>query len=212
MHRAGRAPRVRPGRYLGGRRDLAGGPHPDHPGGAAAVRRQPVRHRRGGLGGDRQHLCDRAAAGTACEPGGGLQPAEDSGDRRGQGQDRQGRRGGVGGAAGGQLPALGVAARRPNACATPSGHPPRPHRAAADPAEEPGAVDPAPQPHRSLPGRGSVRYQGPGVAGHPGPTPRRAPGGRGGCCASSTSTARSFGSSTPSSAGSAWNAPRSAGS
>jgi transposase len=32
------------------------------------------------------------------------------------------------------------------------------------------------------------------------------------CCASSTSTARSFGSSTPSSAGSGWNAPRSVGS
>jgi transposase len=29
--------------------------------------------------------------------------------------------------------------------------------------QEPGAVDPAPQPHRSLPGRGSVRHQGPGV-------------------------------------------------
>ena len=40
-----------------------------------------------------------------------LQPAEDPGDRRGQGQDRQGRRGGPGRAAGGQLPALGVAAR-----------------------------------------------------------------------------------------------------
>jgi hypothetical protein len=39
-----------------------------------------------------------------------LQPAEDPGDRRGEGQDRQGRRGGVGWAAGGRLPAVGVAA------------------------------------------------------------------------------------------------------
>jgi hypothetical protein len=37
-------------------------------------------------------------------------PQQDSGDRRGQGQDRQGRRGGVGGAAGGRRPARGVAA------------------------------------------------------------------------------------------------------
>jgi hypothetical protein len=39
-----------------------------------------------------------------------LQPAQDPGDRRGEGQDRQGRRGGVGGAAGGRGPAGGVAA------------------------------------------------------------------------------------------------------
>ena len=40
-----------------------------------------------------------------------LQPAEDQGDRRGQGQDRQGRRGRAGWAAGGRLPAGSVAAR-----------------------------------------------------------------------------------------------------
>ena len=45
--------------------------------------------------------------------------------------------------------------------------------------QEPGPVDPAPQPHRSLPGRGSVRRQGPNLAGHPGPAARRAAGGRG---------------------------------
>jgi transposase len=45
--------------------------------------------------------------------------------------------------------------------------------------QEPGPVDPAPQPHRSLPGRGAVREQGPGVAGRPGAPTRRAPGGRG---------------------------------
>jgi transposase len=37
--------------------------------------------------------------------------------------------------------------------------------------QEPGAVDPAPQPGGSLPGRGSVRQQGPGLAGRPGPAP-----------------------------------------
>src|SRR6266511_2264525 len=125
--------------------------------------RWPWRHR--------QHPCDRAAAGAPGGPGGGLQPAQDPGDRRGQGQDRQGRRGSVGGAAGGRVPAVGVAARRPNPRAAPSGQLPRPHRAAADPAEEPGAVDPAPQPHPALPGRRPVRPQGPGVAGHPGPPP-----------------------------------------
>jgi hypothetical protein len=210
MHRAGRPPRVRPGCYLGGRRDLAGGPHPDHPGGAAAVRRQPMRHRRGGLGGDRQHLGDRAAAGAPGGSGGGLQPAEDQGDRRGQGQDRQGRRGGVGGAAGGRLPALGVAARRPNACATPSGHPPRPYRAAADPAA-------GTRCSRSCTATSSVAAR-PRICS----APRAGPGWpprtyqqtstrrSGRCCASSTSTARSFGSSTPNSAGSAWSASRSA--
>jgi transposase len=39
--------------------------------------------------------------------------------------------------------------------------------------------DPAPQPHPALPGRRPVRHQGPGLAGHPGPPSRRAPGGRG---------------------------------
>src|SRR5512132_4637953 len=36
-----------------------------------------------------------------------------------------------------------------------------------------------PQPHPALPGRRPVRPQGPGLAGHPGPPPRRAPGSRG---------------------------------
>ena len=55
--------------------------------------------------------------------------------------------------ASGRVPAVGVAARRPNPRAAPSGRPPRPHRAAAHPAEAPGAVDPASQPGASLPGR-----------------------------------------------------------
>jgi len=40
-----------------------------------------------------------------------LQPVEDPGDRRGEGQDRQGRRSGAGAAAGGGVLAVGVAAR-----------------------------------------------------------------------------------------------------
>src|SRR5216117_812764 len=36
-----------------------------------------------------------------------------------------------------------------------------------------------PQPHPALPGRRPVRPQGSGLAGHPGPPPRRAPGSRG---------------------------------
>ena len=38
--------------------------------------------------------------------------------------------------------------------------------------QEPGPVDPAPQPHPALPGRRPVRHQGPGVAGHSGAAPR----------------------------------------
>src|SRR3954451_11604131 len=49
-------------------------------------------------------LASRAGA------GGGVQPGEDPGDRRGQGQDGQGRRGDPGAAAGRGLPAGGVAA------------------------------------------------------------------------------------------------------
>jgi hypothetical protein len=45
--------------------------------------------------------------------------------------------------------------------------------------QEPGPVDPAPQPHPALPGRRPVRQQGPGLAGRPGPPSRRAAGGRG---------------------------------
>ena len=44
-------------------------------------------------------------------PGGGVQPVQDQSDRRGEGQDRQGRREDPGAAAGRGLPAAGVAAR-----------------------------------------------------------------------------------------------------
>src|SRR5437773_3241290 len=115
-----------------------------------------------------------------------LQPAEDSGDRRGQGQDRQGRRGGVGGAAGGPLLALGVAARRPNARAAPSGHPPCAHCSAADPAEEPGAVDPpaATSSRAARPPTCSAARVGPGWP--PRTSPQTSTRQSGHCCASWT--------------------------
>jgi hypothetical protein len=69
------------------------------------------------------------------------------------------------------------------------------HRPAAHPVEEPGAGDPAAQPDRALPGRRSVRAQGPRVAGRAAAARRQASGRRR-CCASWTSTARSSGSST----------------
>jgi transposase len=74
----------------------------------------------------------------------------------------KGRRRGAGLAAGGRLPAGRVAAGRRHARAAAPGRAPRPHRAPAHAAEEPGAVDPAPQPGAALPGRRPVRAQGAG--------------------------------------------------
>jgi transposase len=77
--------------------------------------------------------------------------------------------------------------------------------------QEPGPVDPAPQPgaRAARPPTCSATRAGPGW---PPRTSQQTSSRRSGrCCASSTSTARNYGSSTPRSAGSPWNAPRSAG-
>src|SRR5829696_5321653 len=52
------------------------------------------------------------AAGVAGRSGGGVEPGQDSGDRRGEGEDRQGRRADSGAAAGRGLSARGVATGR----------------------------------------------------------------------------------------------------
>ena len=64
----------------------------------------------------------------------------------------KGRRGDPGAAARGGFPPPGVDARRRDQRAAPPGTAPRSHRAAADPAEEPGAGDPGPKPGAPLPG------------------------------------------------------------
>src|SRR5215207_7433433 len=89
-------------------------------------------------------------------------------------QDRQGRRGNPGPAAGRGLPAGGVAAGPGHRGVAPPGAAPGAHRAPADPVEEPGARDLAPQPDPALPGRGPVRAQGPALARAAGPAPGRA--------------------------------------
>jgi hypothetical protein len=61
--------------------------------------------------------------------GGGLEPVQDQGDRRGEGQDRQGRRADPGPAAGRGLPAAGVAAGRADPQPAPAGDPAGAHRA-----------------------------------------------------------------------------------
>ena len=65
-----------------------------------------------GVGGDRQHVGDRHTADLPGRAGGGVQPGQDPGDRRGEGEDRHGRRGDPGPVAGCGLSAGGVAAGR----------------------------------------------------------------------------------------------------
>jgi hypothetical protein len=168
MHWARCAPRVRAGRGLAGRRGAPGWAGAGDAGGTAAVRRQSRADRRGGDRGDVQYPRDRQAVGAAGREGGHLKPTEDAGDRRGEGQDRQGRRRGALPAAGRRLPAGGVGRRRSDACAAPPGRSARAHRPAAHPAEEPGPGDPAPQPDPALSRRRPVRPQGPALAGRAG--------------------------------------------
>jgi transposase len=99
----------------------------------------------------------------------------------------------------------------PNPRAPPSGHPPGPHRAPADPAA---GTRCSRSSHRNLIGRcpaadlfGTKGRAWLATQDLPQTSTRRSRS----CWVSSTSTARSCGSSTPNSAGSAWNAPRSAG-
>ena len=165
VHWARCPPRLRAGRDLGGSAGSATAAGSDDAGGVAAVRRQPGADRRGRARGDVQHARDRRAARAARRAGRGLEPAEDARDRRGEGQDRQGRRRGARAAAGGRLPAGGVAARR----ATPTRCAARSRAARTSCASARGsrtrcrrsciATCPA------LPGRGPLRAQGPGVAG-----------------------------------------------
>jgi hypothetical protein len=133
VFRVGRASGVRPGRGVGGRGGGAGRPDRHHPRRAAGLRRQPRPRGRGGVGGDREHLGDRDPAGVPGRSGSGLEPGEDPGDRRGEGEDRQRRRADPGAAAGRGLPASGVAAGRRDQRAASAGAAPRAHRAAAGP-------------------------------------------------------------------------------
>ena len=82
---------------------------------------------------------DRDDAAAAGAPGGGVEPAQDPSDRRGEGEDRQGRRPDPGAAARGGLPAGDVGRRRPHPDAAPAGDAPHASGQAAHPVEEPGA-------------------------------------------------------------------------
>ena len=119
LDRDGRAPRVRAARRGGGRPGARRGPHRRDAGGAAGLGWLAARRRSGGVGGDREQRRDRDAADAAGGPGGGVEPVEDPGHRRGEGEDRQGRRADPGPAAGRGLPAAGVGAGRadPRCCA-----------------------------------------------------------------------------------------------
>ena len=134
-----------------------------------------------------------------------VEPAEDARDRRGEGQDRQGRRRGAGAAAGRRLPAGGVAAPTTTTHALRRQVARRAHivRQRTRLKNQVQAIL-----HRNLiprcPAADLFGHQGP-RAGWPSrrcpPTSAR-PSRR--CCVSWTSTARSCGSSTPSSAASRW--------
>ena len=100
---------------------------------------------------------DRHAAAPAGRAGGGVQPAQDPGDRRGEGEDRQGRRPHPGPAARRRLPAAETGCQTTGpGCLRRLVMRRRPSGAATDPAEEPGARDPGPQPGADLPARRPV--------------------------------------------------------
>ena len=122
-------------------------------------------------------------------PGGGVEPAEDPGHRRGEGQDRQGRRPHPGPAARRGLPGGDVGGGRPDPDAAPPRRPPDAPGPPADPAEEPGPRDPGPEPGADLPAQRPVRPGRAALAGRARRCPPTSSAASTRCCASWTSTA-----------------------
>lgn len=169
IDRDGRASLVRADRRRRGRALSRRGQDRREARGPARVGSDPRARRRGCVGGDDEQRCDRDDVAPARCPCCGVEPSQDQSDRRGEGQDRQGRRSDPGPVVGRGLPARDLGRGRPNTDAPPAGGPTDPSGQAAHPAEEPGAWDLVAEPCADVPARGPVLRRRPQVALGPGP-------------------------------------------